>query len=157
MSAATDIYAFETLFPDALKTVLTAAEIKAFTLSDTVNFQKDRPRVEIVFHPGAGREQFIQVNGDPRETSWAGEFELLLVTEAEVNTHLAYLTQIRSTLHGVFGQINDYVLTRHIIQPFIRDGGTVSQWTPQDGCFISRLTVGVDYSVQADAWAALAT
>src|SRR5690242_7850864 len=99
------IYDFQQVMELALKTIFTAQQIKAFTSQmiestgnsandqalidqgwDIINFQKDRPRVEILFTPGAGQDQFraATINGVevPVETSWSGQFKLDVITRA---------------------------------------------------------------------------
>lgn len=157
MSAETDIYSFEQIFEDALKAVFTAREVKAFTSQDTPDFQKDRPRVEVVFIPGPSQGQYKTVGGNFRQTSWKGQFQLRLVTEASAQVHNAFRAVIRSIMHGVGAAINETPpMDKHKLQPFFADAGTSPRYQPEEGTYETNMIFECDFSVQNSAWAALA-
>ncbi len=156
------VYSFETIFPAALKAVLVAAGLKAFTIEDVPDLQKDRPRAEVFFSVGQGQGVFRQllVDGDPYpvETSWVGSYEIIAVTEDDPAVHLNFLANIRKAMFTAGGKINGTdPMTLHKLQPFLRDAGTVTNWTPQDGSVHSRLSFEVNFSIQDDAWELIAT
>jgi len=158
MSAADDIYAFEQIFEDAAKALFAAQAINAFTSQDAPDFQKDRPRVEITFTPGAGQGRFIQINGEHRETAWKGQYLFRVVTDASAEVHNSFRSNVRAIVHGSLRSIAGTApMIRHMLQPFYMDGGTSPSYSPQDGVYESQMTFDINFSVQADAWAALTT
>lgn len=156
MSAETDIYSFETIFAQALQAVLNGRDVRSYTILDAPNFQNDRPRTEIIFVPGSGRGRWNPARADLRETAWKGAYNLFLITDANVQAHSAYVALVRSIMHGIDTAINGAEpMTRHRLQAFFRDGGTSPSYKPEDGVYETRMIYEVDFSVQADAWAAL--
>lgn len=172
------VYDFEAVFENALKAVLTAAEVKAFTSQlipstgdaaedatlaaqgfEILDFQKDRPRVEIFFTPGAGMGQLIQhpETGAETETAWKGGYALRLITAADMRIHRAFRTLVRYQCHRLRGVVNGVApMTLHCLQ-FLRDAGTSPTIKSEDGLFESALQFEIDFSIQGNAWAQLAT
>jgi hypothetical protein len=66
LTARQKIYFFEFLLAEAARAVFVARQINAATRFTPPAFQKDRPRAEIIFTPGAGQGRFVKVNGVPR-------------------------------------------------------------------------------------------
>ena len=162
MTPEEQVYAFERILPLGLKPVMVAAGINAFTIEDACDLQKDRPRAELFFASGSGQGIFkqITVNGEPYpvETSWLGAYEIIAVTVDDPEVHLAYLAKLRRIMFCAGPKINNQEpMTLHKLQPFIRDGGTVNNWEPQEGAIHSRLTFEINFSIQDDAWELIST
>lgn len=177
MSAINDIYNFERVFEVALKNVLTAANVKAFTSQlvastgnaeqdaalvaqgwDFLDFQKDRPRAEIFFTPGAGRGQLIPhpLTGEETETAWKGSYTIRLITAADMVIHAAFRTQVRYLLHRLRGDLNAVApMTLHSLN-FLADQGTSPVIEPQQGDFQTTMQFEIDFSIQGNAWPLLA-
>jgi len=180
------IYDFPGIFEPALKALFTAREIKAFTSQavestgdagedqelveqgfEIIDYQKDRPRVEIIFTPGAsqGRYRNTIVSGIelPLDIAWSGQFKLDVFTAADVRIHRALVTQVRFIMHTQLLQVNAFLpdgtagnpgtLTRHRIQPCQKDSGTTPIMRPEDGSFQTSLLTDIDFTIQDDAWA----
>jgi len=130
---------------------------QGYTLLD---FQRDRPRVEIFSTIGGGKGRFIphpQFSGVECETQWDIQFQLFLVTEPDMRTHAAFRTLVRYLVHSARGTINALdPLTRHYLSTFV-DGGTSPVEKPEEGTFQTRIILGSTISVQSDAWQLLTT
>jgi len=166
------VYDLEAVCENALKAVFAANQIQAFTTQDigvvgadgnpVIDFQKARPRVEIMFVPGAGQGRFREMIVDgirtPVETCWKGQFKLDLITDARINIHAAFRTFTRFLMQTMVWRINGTApMEIHKIQRFPRDGGTSPVMKPQDGYLQTTMLYDVDLSVQDNAWAALET
>jgi len=169
------IYDFERVMETSLKSLFTANNIKAFTSQmiarsgdkeqdaaavkagyDLIDFQKDRPRAEIMFTPGAGQGRFVaKVIGDiemPVETSWKGQFKIDLITAADIRIHAAFRTVVRFIMHTQLLSVNGTSLLLHKIQTFYRDGGTSPVMKPEEGIFQTTMIFDLDFSLEDCAW-----
>jgi hypothetical protein len=184
-----EIYDFPRVMEVSLKALFTAREVKAFTSQmigstgdaaqdqalieqgwDIIDFQKDRPRVEIFFQPGAGQGRFraTTVNGIviPLETAWNGQFKLDVFTLPDIRAHAAFVTMVRFIMHTQLLQVNAFLpdgtqgnpgtLLSHRIQSFQKDAGTTPLMKSEEGVFQTSLLTEIDFSIQDDAWATLA-
>jgi hypothetical protein len=125
-----------------------------------IDFQKDRPRVEIFATRGAGKGIYIPHPQFPAvecETAWDINFELLLITAADMRIHLANQVMVDYLLGAARGSINGVApLTRHYLAQFT-DGGTAPVEKPEEGVFQTRFNFSSMISIQRDAWSLLAT
>lgn len=180
--SATDIYDFESIIENAVKAVFTAAGLTCFTPQDaaTIDFQKERPRVEVEYQHGVGQNQWhIEQTApnafkDRRERAWKGQLVVALVTEANITIHCAYRAQVRSIMAGLWNQINgdgaedcpwqysvngtptDGKLRNHKLH-YVGDAGTSPIYPMDQGMFKTTMNFNVDLSVQENAWALLNT
>lgn len=181
------VFDFEHIFEVAIKALFIANAIKAFTSQmtastgnaaqdaalvaagwDIIDFQKDRPRVEITFTPGSGAQQWnnktftgsvtgYNPTGEiPVETSWKGQIKLDLITPADMQIHTAYRNFVRFLMHTQLTTLNNTALTLHRIQSFYHDAGTTPVLKPETGLFQTSMLYDLDFSIQDDAWATLA-
>lgn len=168
MSALTDIYDFESVVESAVKAVLVANEITAYTTQDFTptnpdgtpnqDFQLKRPRVEIMFIPGAAAGVWVLVNGQPRDSAFKGTIQLRVITEPHIAVHSAFRATVRGLMHGIGLAVNGTApMTRHKIQPWFRDGGTSVMVKTEDGYLRTDLSFEIDFTIQYDAWQALQT
>lgn len=171
------IYDFQGILELALKTLFTLREVKAFTSQmtpstgdpaadqalidegwDILDFQKDRPRVEIIFTPGAGQGQFraTTIAGLEKQvsidTSFKGQFRLDVFTLPDIAVHKAFVTAVRFIMHTQLLTLNGTTLLRHRIQPDLMDAGTTPITKAEQGTFSTTLLFDVDFSIQDDAW-----
>jgi hypothetical protein len=172
MSVA-QIYDFEGAVEPAIKAVLVAMGLAAFTSQDEIDFQKDRPRVEVQFTLGAGQNRWVAINsatGLPvaalspqetwnqrRESAWACTITFSAITAADIAEHSAYRAVIRNALATLWVRINEVngLMTRHHLY-MSSDGGNSSLQMAQDkAMFKTDFTFNGKISVQADAWPAL--
>lgn len=173
------IYGVKKVVEQAFAVYFTAAGLKAYTsisqpttgdsAADAalvaegwsiIDFQKDRPRVEIFATRGAGKGQYIPHPQFPKvecETAWDIKIELFLVTAADMRIHVANQVMVDYLMAAARGSINAVApLTRHYLAQFT-DGGTSPVEKPQEGVFTTRFNFSSMISVQADAWSLLAT
>lgn len=175
------IYDFKNLLERALAAVFTANGIKNFTSQSVgstgnaaqdaaleaegfqiMSFQRDRPRAEIDFTPGAGQGRWhpLAVDGVkvPVESCWSGTYRVLIVTKPDIREHNAFVCLIRFLMQTMGARINNVApLTAHCVAPQFRDTGTTPTTKSEDGAFETLLQYDLTFSVQADAWADLAT
>jgi hypothetical protein len=158
MTGRQTIYDFERVLETSAKAVFTTAEVAAFTSQDTFDFQKNRPRVEILFTPGAGRQQYhVLASGNLVETSWSGTFRVQVVTRADISIHSEFRAEVRGIMHALPWTINEVEPMMHHCLHRIVDGGTSGmEIAPEDDLMKTTLEFQVDFSVQADAWALIA-
>jgi hypothetical protein len=164
------VYDFENVLEAGLQALFDSLKIKSFTTQDfgaenadgtpKIDFQKERPRVEISFTVGPGQGQFrpLVVDGVevPVETSFKGSYTLDVITGVDIAIHAAYRTQIRYQMHARLLSVNGTPpMTLHQIQRFQRDAGTSPTFKSEEGYLRSILKFDIDFSIQDDAWATL--
>lgn len=181
------IYDFPGIFEPALQTLFVSRGITAFTSQavastgdalqdqelveqgfEIIDYQKDRPRVEILFVPGSGQERFrptlVEGVEIPLEVAWAGQFKVDVFTLPDVRMHRAYVTMVRFILHTRLLQVNAFLpdgttpgnpgtLKKHRIQNYQTDSGTTPHMQPEPGVFQTSLIMDINFSIQDDAWA----
>lgn len=175
------VFGFKFIFENALKTVLSTNEVNAFTTQaiertgdETVDaeneaagyqlldFQRDRPRAEIDFTPGAGvgRWHPLPVNGVKFsvESAWGGTYRVLVVTKPDIREHNAMVNAIRFLMLTMGARINDpATLPKHHIAPQFKDSGSTPTTKAEDGSFTTILAYDINFSIQSNAWTALET
>lgn len=174
------VYNFEAIFEKALQAVFLSADIKSYTsqfvartgdsLIDNaavaagfqlLDFQKDRPRVEIFFTPGAGqglwRELGVAGATTPVECAWAGQYRLEIVTAADIRVHSAFVVAVRFVMQTLQCRLNNSGLTFHAIAPFYKDGGTSPTIKAESGSFQTTMMFEINFSIQDDAWETIAS
>ncbi len=166
------VYDFESVLERGLQALLTALNIKSFTTQDfgrnnadgtpVIDFQKDRPRVEILFTTSAGQGQFrpLLVDGIevPVETSFKGQYRLDIITAPAMSIHAAYRTMIRAVMHTQLLGVNGTdPMTFHRIQRFYQDAGTSPTIKADEGYMRTILSFEIDFSIQNEAWETIAS
>ena len=175
------IYSFPNLFERALQAVFADAQIAAYTSQlvpttgnaaqdaalvadgyEIISFQRDRPRAEILFTPGAGLGRFIPlaVAGTkvPVESCWSGTYLVRALTKPDIREHNAFVVQLRFLLQTMGVRLNGTApMTRHAVAPMFRDGGSSPLTKNEDGYYETTLQYNLNFSVQADAWASIAS
>jgi hypothetical protein len=174
MSVA-DIYDFEGQVEPAVKAVLVAMGLAAFTTQDEIDFTKDRPRVEVMFTLGAGQNRWAIINPETgleptgttaqdawnyrRESAWACSITIQAITDADIAAHSIYRAKARNALAGLWVCINEVndLMTRHFLTMSSDGGNSSIQMDQEHGMFKTDFHFNGKISVQADAWPALAT
>lgn len=170
------VYDFQGIMEVALKSLFIEREIKAFTSQyvvstgddaqdaelveqgfEILDYQKDRPRVEITFMPGAGQDQFaakiIAGFEMPVETSWSGQFKLDVITAPDIRVHKGFVIAVRFLMHTQLQSVNgSEYLPLHRIQSFAMDAGTSPQMKTDQGDFQTTVLFDIQFSIQDDAW-----
>jgi hypothetical protein len=176
MSAESDIYDYFTPIEDAIAAVFKAAEITCLTPlgvqkfevdeadtsdKDALEFQKPRPRVEVVLHPGSNLGLLYPVSGRRvaaghlREQARRAMLTLTIVTKDSILEHRAFVAQvlyIADTL--AYEATNSRLLVNHNLSSLRCTGGTAG-YRPQDGVMETLLNFDLDFAVQVAAFAAL--
>ncbi len=152
------LYFFEFLLAEAVRSVLEDNEVRAYTQFTPFDFQKDRPRAEIIFIPGIGNQIFYPISDTvARESAWKGNYIIDCITAAENLIHAAFVVKVRSIMHGIGEAVNEVKPTMefHRIKPWFRDAGTSVVSKPEEDYYQSTLSFEIDYSIQSDGWALL--
>lgn len=155
--AAQDLYDFETLIPRAAKIVLEGLNLKCYTIEDTVDFQKIRPRVEIFYrHMGETTPQRIATLPDQskRTSCFRGELKIHAVTDADSNgklAHSTYRSMVRNGIAALRESINGTHLEFHKVQ-FIQIGNEETGIRSADGYQQTTFPFHIDVSIQQNAW-----
>jgi hypothetical protein len=173
MSAA-QIYNFEAVFEPAFAGLFLAQNIIAYTSQGRLNddgtldpkpdFQKDRPRVEVVFTKGPGRRQWhlpdapqpnIPAVMQSRESGWIGRLSVAVVTDADTDQHFSFLPAVRNIMANIPAAMDGLAITTHCINGPIQDQGETHGYNKEDGYYLTTLNYAFDFSIQRDAWALL--
>ncbi len=156
--AAQDLYDFELVIPRAVRTVLEGLDLKCYTLEDAIDFQRIRPRVEIVYrHMGEASPQRLAIlpDGSKRTSCFRGELKIHAITDADEQgklAHSTYRATVRNGLAALREQVNGTQLTLHKIQ-FIQIGNEETGVRSADGYQQTTWPFQLDISIQQDAWA----
>lgn len=180
--SARDIYDFEGIVEaTTVSLFLDDNDISAISTQNPRKLRRDRPRVEVLYVHGSGRQQMVLVGGTTieyrRERAWNGQLKLELVTDADIQLHTAFRCQVRSLMAAFWLNINakpgDITpwsygplgkplvlppggrLRNHKLQS-AGDGGTSPVMSGQ-GYLQTTMLYDVDLSVQDNAWALLNT
>ena len=158
--AAQDLYDFESIVPRAVKTVLSGLDLMCFTIEDAIDFQKIRPRVEIVYrHMGETSPQRLAILPDQtqRVSCFRGELKLHAITDADAAgklAHSTYRAMVRNGIAALKNKINGTQLTLHKIQ-FVQSGNEETGVRSADGFQQTTFPFTLDVSIQQDAWTRL--
>jgi hypothetical protein len=161
--AASDIYDFESILPTAIKPILVNAGLSVWIITDNPQYQKARPRVEIVYrHIGEEvprRWSATLSDGTRRGVAFLGELRLHAITDADAPgklTHAIYRTQVRSLLAAglIENSVNEVELPFHKIQ-WIQPGNEDTGIRQQDGYQQTTFPFQVKLSIQANAFSQL--
>lgn len=161
MSNEADIYNFEEIVPAAVAVVLSGFGLVAIWQGSPTEFQKARPRVEVVWQTGSVTQpiRLLQIPAGSQITraqAWKGVLTIAAITDAadtSKGTHGAYVSRVRNVLAYLPSQINGQAagLTRHKLQ-FEYESGTTRQYRNEQGYWQSNITFACDLSIQANAW-----
>lgn len=177
MSVATDIYDFFTPVENAVSAAFERAGVTCYTplglqqldeagAADPDNleqFQRKRPRVEIVLHPGASRGMLVPkagrrvTSGVLREKARSASLHMALITGPNIVTHRAFLAKVlflSDTL--AYDANNTETLLNHCIQSIKCQGGQMN-YKSEEGAFQTDLAFDVEISVQESKWDELET
>jgi len=158
--AAADIYNFEVIIPRAVATVLEGLDLSAFTIEDNPEFQKLRPRVEIVYrHIGEASPQRLAILPDQtrRVSCFRGELKLHAISDADAPgklVHSTYRAMVRNGIAALRESVNGTQLLLHKIQ-FVVTGNEETGVRTADGFQQTTFPFTIDVSIQQDAWTTL--
>ena len=173
MSVA-QVYDFDGIFEPPIAKLFLAAGVIAYasqgrlnddgTFNPQPNFQKDRPRVEIVFTRGPGAKRWtLPTNPNPniplanqaRESAWKANLAITALTEAGGVTHFKFLAQVRNICATLPAALDGLTLATHCINGPIVDLGETHRYNQQEGYYATILNYSFDFSVQNTTWALL--
>ncbi len=156
------VYMFEFILPEAIRAVMSVAEITAYTNFVPPELQLERPRVEISFVTGAGQGRYHPVQ--LKESAWKGQFTLQLITGADMAVHGRFVSEVRRLMHGPASSFNETApMVNHNFRPPVdsvscscfMDQGSTPVMKSQDGYYQTNLVYETDFAIQDNAWALL--
>ncbi len=157
MSLASEIYDFETIIPSAVVEVFTEAGLPGFTILDAQQFQKTRPRCEIVYkHGGESTPKRLKKmdDGSTRVSCFNGELKIHAITDADVAgkaSHSTFRAEVRNICASLQARLNSIKLIKHSIAFVV--GGTEDHGVRSaDGFEQTTFSYNLDISVKPDAW-----
>jgi len=160
-----DLYDIETALEENIRTALIAAGFeKVFTrLNGVVDFQRDRPRLELKVSLGAQNGHFALCDdGNERYDQWAFSLEAEAVTSPENTSdanvlHGVYRAQVRATFSTLAqaSQRDTTNFPNHAISQPLRETGTQHMLNPEKGYEASRLTFSGTVAIRAEAFSAV--
>jgi len=158
-----DIYDYFTPIEAAIVQVFDAQEIVCWTPLRDPEFQKQRPRVEAVLMPGAGKVRLLpqagrrSAPGHLREQARNASLVINVITEANITLHRAYVARVIYLLDTMAHDAQATgLIPNHFIAALRCNGGQLD-YKPEEGLFNSTLNCDLDFSVRTTAWAELAT
>jgi hypothetical protein len=161
----TDLYDFENILADATATVFKAGGFtagNALTVSSDPAFQKERPRVEIVFKVNGGvipLRYFVMPDTTLRQSAFRGTLTIYAISDADKPgklDHSIFRAKVRNFCATLGNRLNGGALTKHKVQQIV-DGDTAQGTRTQDNLYQSTLNFDVDFSLQTDALTAITT
>ena len=161
----TDLYDYENIFADATASVFKASGFtagNALTVSSDPAFQKERPRVEILFKLNGGvipLRYFVMPDTTLRQTAFRGTLSIYAISDADKPgklDHSIFRAKVRNFCATLGVRLNGSGLKKHKIQQVV-DGDTSQGTRTQDNLYQSTLNFDVDFSIQTDALAAITT
>ncbi len=161
-----DLYDFEKWIELGIQTVLEADpwdlskdQQRVFTTQDTGDFQKVRPRVELMFATGAWDQQreypldaqdgLGQVR---REVAWQGELHVQVISESDITVHTPFRTAVRAAMSSLVRTVNvPAILPYHNISRVTTRGSTPAI-KPEENLYLTTMIFGLQFSINATAW-----
>lgn len=153
---------FENIVENAVATILTAAGLTVFTTGQVLDFQKDRPCVQVQFTLGPGRLQWANPNKLPSdfqqqkvETVWNSMLHTTIVTAADSagkGKQIDIRGIVRLAYLNLAPQLNGSLLTLHHIS-IGKESGTVRGLHPNDkNSEILQLTHELVFGLHESVW-----
>jgi len=143
-----------------VKTVLVGLDLAAFTIEDDPEFQKVRPRVEIVYkHIGEASPQRLAILPDQtkRVSCFRGELKLHAISDSDAPgklAHSTYRAMVRNGIAALQESVNGTQLLLHKIQ-FVVTGNEETGVRTADNFQQTTFPFTIDVSIQQDAWSQL--
>lgn len=155
MSTLAAIYDFETPIEGAIKTLLTDAGLTVKTPDDAIDFQKDRPRVEVMFAETGANDSRRQIcpDGKYRHDLYRGTLTLAVVTAPrtddgeQTTTHQEYKAKVRQVMSDAYAATLDDLEIRNVIP-----AGSTPRISPEDGVEVSNLLFNIEFNVKETSW-----
>ena len=153
MATDSEIYNFETIIENAVKAILVAADLTCYASEDAAVLQRTRPRVEIMFTPGAASDHLQLVSGEQRHDTFSGSLILSAITDMAdgIVSHMSYRASLRSIGARLIYSLDDTALPYHEVHE-ITPGGSSPTISPADGLWESRQLYNIKFNIKSSAW-----
>lgn len=145
---------------DALRTAAWLAANPTLTdlVLSSVEFQKKRPRVEIIYQHG--QETGHVYPPVCRPDVWTGNLMVGIVTAAVAASHEHHRARVRNVMTLVRTALyNDRTASTDALLPWhgildLEDSGTAPATEPQEGYYLSNITYAIKINIRPTAWPA---
>jgi hypothetical protein len=153
MATDEQIYNFETTLENAVKAILVAAGLTCYASEDAAATERTRPRVEIMFTPGAASDHLQLVGSERRCDSFSGSLILSAITDMKdgIASHMTYRAALRSIGARLIYSLDATALPYHEVHD-IAAGGSTPTISPAEGVWESRQLYNVKFNIKQSAW-----
>jgi len=161
MSATLDqIYDIETAIEAAFKTLFEEELFATYVTNDAASFQKERPRVELMFALGGETGHHSTASDYYRPDAFSGSLAVAIITPADdqgTAQHAQYRARVRNlmakcrTRFRSDSEADDALLPYHTIMDVV-ESGTAPAYAPEDGHYISRINYELKTNIRPAAW-----
>jgi hypothetical protein len=158
--SAADIYNFELIVPRAIKDLFTARTVTAFTMEDATDFQKTRPRIDIVWTTKgevSPRIWAILPDETKRAAAFKGDLKIFVVSSSDPDgrlTHAEMRAAVRDVIAGLPDSLNGSGLQNHKLN-FIEFGQEETGIRDKDDLLQTTFPFTCHIAIQKDAWSLL--
>jgi hypothetical protein len=159
MSAGIIPYDFENQVPAAVVAALKGLGLTAYVVADEPQFQRQRPRTEVVFkNPSAAvpiRFALVPPNNTRAVQAYKGDLQLTSITPADEpgkSLTAAYRAQLRQVMEIDFFRAAANVASNPYTFDFVLPTGSEERINTADGYQITRLTYSVEFSIKLSAF-----
>jgi hypothetical protein len=158
--SAADIYNFELIVPRAIKDLFTARAVTAFTMEDVTDFQKTRPRIDIVWTTKgevSPRIWAILSDSTKRAAAFKGELRIFVISSDDPEgrlTHAEMRADVRDVIAGLPDSVNGSALQLHRLN-FIQVGQEETAIRSKDDLLQTTFPFTCDIAIGNDAWSLL--
>lgn len=159
MSSFAEIYDFEGQLETAIQAALVASpfELVVKVPNDTIDFQKERPRVELLVNEGGAddsRRIFTYDNAKRHDLYNATiTLQLYTATRNDGHPHAQYRAKVRSAMALIFQTQINAALTNLEVRRIVPTGATPTI-KPEEGYEESAMTFAIVFGVKTSAWPA---
>lgn len=166
------LYSFEEAIEAAVKAVLVAENLAAYTTYDTPELERSRPRVEIEFQTGPATGHRSIATEVYRPDCFTGNCAITVVTntgdvETDTDTpansaaraHAQYRAVVRYLMAGIETALTtddagtDTLLPYHSVNRFV-ENGTSPTIEHESGVMVSQINYDVHFNIRPAAWPA---
>lgn len=131
-------------------------ELALFIFSNEEEFQKQRPRVELIFNAGTATGHLFNASGsgtfkDYRTDAYEGTLMIGVITKANILEHRAFCARVRKLMGDTWDDLATEHTPYHLINKCL-ESGTSHEYAAQDGLFRTTITYDTHFNIRSDAW-----
>lgn len=132
--------------------------VAEYIFNNEEEFQKRRPRVELIVNAGAATGHMFDPVGstsmkDRRTDAHEGTVMIGVISKPNILEHRAFVARVRKLMGDDWTTLMTTHMPYHAISRCM-ETGTSHEYAPQDGLFRTTLTYETHFSIGSDAWPA---